>query len=128
MARKNLEGYPTSWGNTHVSIFVHHGPPSYVRRGADGAFATDGDVVLASEAGLKAFDALIVLGGWSTPVTAGHIVQAFIPNGNTPGAGTGAVSATTAILRWSSPDTGNEITAETDLSGSSVRLLAIGPK
>lgn len=53
-----FDGYPTSWGNTRVSLFPHAGPASYtqVTFNAAGAVITPGDTVQAVEAGLKYFD------------------------------------------------------------------------
>ncbi len=124
-----LAEYPASWGNQRVSVFVHRGPFAYGQVILDGTGynPAGGDRVIAEEAGLKAFDALIVLGR-ASPYSLGFTVEALSPTGNSPGAGTSAVSVPSMILRWVNPDNGNEIATNYNLSVATIRLLAIGPK
>ncbi len=122
----HLADYPTSWGSSRVSIFVHHGPAAYAPITGNGV-PGNGDVVMAAEAGLKAFDAVIPLGVSYNPGGSAHTVRVAYPNGNTPGPGTAAVPARTVLLRWMTALEA-EVAENTDLSTQSVRLLAIGPK
>lgn len=124
MARKNIEGYPTSFGNQRVCLFIHTGPASYTAI-TNATPPTGGDTVQAIEAGLKYLDALVC------PMTSDdgqYIVQAVSINGNGAGAGTAAVPATTMKLRWLTAATGAEVSGGTNLSARTIRLLAIGPK
>lgn len=125
MARKNLEGYPTSWGNTRVSVFVHRGPSSYVAAGSDDTYPNLGDRVTAEEAGLKAFDAVIPLG--TSSIGGTYRVEVLWPGGDTPTLGGAAVPDRFVILRWIVTATNDEA-GTIDLSAATVRLLAIGPK
>jgi hypothetical protein len=126
MTRKNLEGFPTSWGSSRVSVFVHTGPASYVAAGSDDTYPNLGDRVTVEEAGLKAFDAVIPVGVSS--ISGAYRVEVLYPGGNTPTTGGAAVPDRFVILRWIVVATNAEVEVETDLSGQSVRLLAIGPK
>jgi hypothetical protein len=125
MPRKNLTEYPTSWGDKKVCIFIHQGPAQYVPLNFDGDFPAGGDPVYATEAGMKAFDAVFVCGLSSGAIRRAEVVY---PNGNTPGLGTGAVSTDHVLLRWTAAANMTELSEENNLSGETVRLLAVGPK
>jgi hypothetical protein len=55
MARKNQTDYPTAWGDKKVSVIVHNGPALYAPI-VQGSPPTGGDVVTATELGLKSID------------------------------------------------------------------------
>jgi hypothetical protein len=124
MARSNLAEYPTPIGDKILSIFVHK-VGIYAAIDFDGDFPIGGDPVHALEAGLKTFDAVVPLGVDSS---YNYRVEVFSTNGNTPGLGTGAVPSRTILLRWVVIATGAEVANGTDLTGYTIRLLAIGPK
>ena len=127
-----LDGYPTPFGSSKISIFPHNGPASYVQVTATAGTVpvTGGDTVSASEAGLKYFDD--VDGG---PTDDGAFMVEAIPTTITNIVGG---PSTTFKLRWISRVTatvggqaqtsGNEVVAGTNLSAEIVRLQAIGPK
>lgn len=120
-----LPEYPVSWGNKSVSVFVHAGPADYVPLNLMGDVPAGGDPVYASEAGLKAFDVVIVCG-----VSSGVIrrVEVVYPNWNASGQGRAAVPVTVVFLRWMALADMTELSAHNNFSGENVRLLAIGPK
>jgi hypothetical protein len=126
-----LNGYPTSIGSERASIMGLAGPTSYTAVTA-GATPSGGQTVGAVAFGLKFLD--FIVGG---ETDSGRFFVEAIPV--TPTQGAPANSAgTTYRLRWVSRVTASvggqaqvaytEAAASTDLSGETVRLLAIGPK
>jgi hypothetical protein len=118
-----LYGYPTSHGSTRAAVFSHAGPASYtplVPQSPPAVPVDDGDVVEAIEAGMTRLD--YVSGG----VTDDGLYQVLaVPVTNSdvrPGA-----ASTTWRLLWIDLATGNQVASAVDLSGSVVRLFALGP-
>lgn len=127
-----LDGYPTSWGSNRASVFPHAGPSSYTQVTIVAATViSGGDLVRASEAGLKYFD--VVLSGVTDDGVFRVVAVPMGPSSSIPGAPT-----TTYTLMWFANKTvafggqnqtiNTEVVAATDLSAAVVRLLAIGPK
>lgn len=119
-----LDGYPDSFGSHRASVFPHKGPTSYhqMQPGSPAAIPVDdGDYVEAVSAGMKYFD--FVVGGITDDglyeVVAvpfsNSLYQAGAPN---PYYG----------LVWYTINTRTQVTDGVDLSGSTVRLFALGPK
>ena len=124
MARKNLDGYPTSFSNVKACVFVHPGPASYATV-VIATPPTGGDTVLAAEAGMKAFD---TIQGGMTSDDGQYMVQVISPNGNSASSSTAAQPTTTMKLRWIIAATGAEVANTTNLSARTIRLFAMGPK
>lgn len=128
MASSNvIDGYPTPWGNKKASVFYHTGPASYVQM-VVAAPPTGGDPLSDVEAGLRFLD--FVDGGISD--NGQFRVEAVSSSGNpsqAQGAGQGGTvgsSPRTWRLRWIVVATGAEVAGAVNLSGRTVRLLAIG--
>lgn len=122
-----LDGYPDSFGAKRAAVIPHQGPVLYaaIVEGVAPALASGGDLVNASEAGMKYID--FACGGLTDsgtyrveciPTTVSGIVASPSQVG-TPKA--------TYRLRWVVVATGAEAGA-IDLSAEIVRLLVIGPK
>jgi hypothetical protein len=125
---KILEGYPQPTGAKKISVFYHTGPALYVPVVA-ATPVTTGDPVTDVEAGLRYIEALF--GGVSD--NGAYRVEA-IPGGGNPSqalgpntGGTVGAAQRTWRLRWYVASTGVEAGA-IDLSGRTVRLVAIGSK
>lgn len=123
-----LDGYPTSWGSSRASVFPHAGPASYTQI-TYGPLA-NGDLVHASEAGLKYLDGL---DGGATD--SGNFSVIAIPTQPSPGPGGACqtyrlkwIAMRTAAIGGQNQTVGTEAVATTDLSAEIVRLTAIGPK
>lgn len=125
-----LDGYPTSWGSSRVSVFPHVGPAAYAQI-TYGPLA-NGDIVQAGpEAGLKFFD---FVDGQMTD--SGNFDVLTCPLGSS--VGPVGQPATTCRLKWIAQRTaliggqnqvaGTEAIAGTVLSAEVVRLLGVGPK
>src|SRR5215510_13375511 len=124
---KVLDGYPTSWGNKRVSVFYHTGPASYVQL-AVAAPPTGGDPVSDVEAGLRFID---FLDGGNSDNGQFRIdcLPAFGNPSQAVGAGQGGTQGAaqrTWLLRWIVVATGAEVAGAVNLSGRTVRLMAIG--
>lgn len=123
MARP-LDGFPDSFGYNRGSVFPHIGPASYVpmQPGSPTAIPIDdGDRVQAVEAGMKYLS--YVSGGLTDD---GLYEVVAVPLSNTlsqPGGPT-----TSYGLVWYVVNTRTQVTEGTDLSGSTIRLFALGPK
>lgn len=123
MARP-LDMYPDSFGAHKGSVFPHAGPTSYIpmQPGSPAAVPIDdGDRVEAIEAGLKYFD--FVVGGITDDGLYEVVAVPLSVSSNQVGAPT-----TTYGLVWYVINTRTQVTEATDLSGSTVRLFALGPK
>lgn len=123
---KVLEGYPQPWGNKKVSVFYHTGPNPYVPVVVATPVIT-GDPVSDTEAGMRFIE--VMVGGMSDN---GQYVIDCIPGGGNPSqpqpqGGTVGAPQRTWRLQWRVAATGAEAGA-IDLSGRTVRLLAIGSK
>ena len=119
-----LDGYPQPEGYSKVSVFPHAGPTSYQQMQPGSPTAVpidDSDQVEAVEAGLKLFD--FVVGGITDD---GLFEVVCVPLSASDGP---AGQATTRYgLVWYTVSTRTQVVQGTDLSGSTVRLLAYGPK
>lgn len=119
-----LDMYPDSFGAHRGSVFPHAGPTSYQQMQPGSPVSIpidDGDRVYATEAGLKYFD--YVVGGLTDD---GLYEVVAVPLSNSlyqPGAPTTAYG-----LVWYTVNTRTQVSYNTDLSGSTVRLFALGPK
>ena len=131
MSNRPFDGFPTSWGNCRVSVFGHPGPASYTQVTATAGTipATGGDVVQAVEAGMKYIDLLIAC---DETDDAAFAVEAFplTPSLNVIGGpsakfGLRWISRVTATVGGQAQTAGNEAVAATNLSGETIRLLAI---
>jgi hypothetical protein len=123
---RQMDGYPTSFGNHRASVFPHRGPASYtqITEGVAPALASGGDTVSAVEAGFKLFE--FVAAGLTDSGT--YRVEA-IPttvSGVVADPNKQAVPATTYRLRWVVVATGAEAGAAADLDAEIVRLFALG--
>lgn len=112
---RNMFGFPTSIGSQWLGIGPHSGPASYTQV-TTGPVA-GGDSVLATELGMKFINA--IQGGFTDD---GLYRVDPIPAGSTDP--NGAMSSVT--LRWTVVATGAQVAGAVDLSGSVVRLQAIG--
>lgn len=122
MARP-LDMYPDSTGAHRESVFPHAGPTSYAQMQPGSPVAVpidDGDRVEAVEAGMKLFD---YVSGGITDNGLYEVVAVPLSITNNPGG-----STATYGLVWYSINTRTQVTDGTDLSGSTVRLFAKGPK
>lgn len=115
MARQLISGdYPVVIGNRKLSIINHTGPSSYTAI-SDATPPTGGDLVNASEFGLKYLEAVVVLGSDNGQYDG----VAFNTNLNTqPG--------TSVALQWNTSHTGAEVSGTTNLSARNLLLLGIG--
>lgn len=119
-----LDLYPDSFGGHRASVFPHAGPASYTQMAADspvGVPVTGGDDVEAVEAGMKYFDYLV--GGISDD---GLYEVVAVPKARSDYQS--GAAQTEYVLVWYTISTRTQVAAETDLSGSIVRLFAVGPK
>ena len=123
---KVLEGYPQPMGTKKISVFYHTGPVLYVPV-VVATPVTTGDPVTDTEAGMRYIEAII--GGLSD--NGQYRVEAIPGGGNPsqaqPNGGTTGAPQRTWRLRWEVAATGVEAAA-VDLSGRTVRLIAIGSK
>lgn len=130
-----MDGFPDSFGSHRASVFPHSGPASYTQVTlAAATVPADGDIVNASEGGLKD---IIALQGGLTDDAIFLVVPVPIGPSSTPG---GAVAPGTSQWRlmWIANKTGafggqaqvfgTEAAATTDLSAFTARLTAIGSK
>lgn len=123
MARP-LDLYPDSFGAHRGSVFSHPGPASYIPMQPGSPTAVpidDGDRVQAIEAGMKFFD--YVVGGLTDDGLYEVVAVPLSKSQTSPGQ-----STTTYGLVWYTVSTRTQVTEGTDLSGSYVRLFALGPK
>ncbi len=119
-----LDSSPDSWGAHKASIFPHAGPTLYTQLTSVSPPAeptTGGDVVYATEAGMKLFD--IVLGSLSD---SGFFFVRSIPVSASDGPA--GQAQPTYKLQWYVESTGAEVPTGFNLSNETVRLLAVGPK
>lgn len=120
-----LSEYPDSFGAHRGSVFSHPGPDSYVQLGSSEGQVTGGDVVEAVEAGLKFFDAVVAVG---LSDSGAYWVTGCAPAAN-PSTNKVAAHARTWLLKWyqssgvASPE---QVSNDVDLSGETVRLVALG--
>ncbi len=116
-----LDGYPTPWGASFVSVITLTGPASYSQFTAP---STGGqDVRSLPEAGPKTVD--FAIGGSSDDGT--HRVEVVhYEAGAVPGGA--SLANATFVLKWYVIATGSEVAGAVDLSGQTVRVLVIGPK
>lgn len=114
-----LADYPDSFGAHRASVFSHAGPASYAALTA--APVAGGDTVQAVEAGVKYFDAVLPV-GFSDSGT--YFVRGVGPAAN-PSTNKQAAHATSWKLMWYVTATGLEVGAATNLSGQTVRLVAL---
>ena len=116
-----LDGYPTPWGASFVSVTRITGPASYTQFTAP---STGGqDIQSRPEAGPKTVD--MALGGPSADST--HYVRVVRVEA---GAALGGATLARAVfvLKWYVMATDAEVAALFDLSGQTVEVLVIGPK
>jgi hypothetical protein len=136
-AKRPIDGYPTSWGSNRVAVFGHAGPASYTQVTALAGtvpISAGGDTVQAVEAGMKYLDFLVAL----DESDDGAFTVEAIPNSVTSLTGAPGTPNKSFHLRWISRVTalvggqnqtaGSEAVAATNLSGETIRLLAVGPK
>jgi hypothetical protein len=122
---KVLDGYPQPWGNKKISVFYHTGPSSYVQM-VTAAQVITGDLVTDTEAGGKYIEHMESSGlcdngqYWVDAVPGGGNPSQAAPNGGTIGA-----PQRSWRLLWTVRATGAEVGAGVDLSGRTVRLMAI---
>lgn len=118
-----LDMYPDAFGAHKATVFGHNGPTSYVPMQPGSPAATpidDGDRVQAIEAGMKLFD--FVVGG----ITDNGLYEVVaVPLSVTTNLG--GPTATYGLV-WYTISTRTQVTEGTDLSGSRVRLFALGAK
>ena|SRR5579872_2439517 len=115
MARALISGdYPQALGSRRISVIDHVGPASYTQVTV-ATPPTGGDIVQASEFGLKYLEAVLVEGS---------------DNGAYDGAAfplSGQLQPSTSVaLEWITAHTGAEVAGATNLSARTMRLLAIG--
>ena len=115
-----LNGYPTSWGSSRVSVMTLTGPASYTQFTAP---STGGqDVGAEAQGGVKFVD--IAFGGSSDDGT--HRVEVVHYEA---GAIRGVTVANAVfVVKWYVIASGAEAAALADLSGQTVRILVVGPK
>jgi len=124
-----LQDYPQPFGNKRVSVWYHTGPASYVQLGV-GTPPTGGDPVTDIEAGLRYFDFIFD----AISDNGQYRIEAVPSAGNpsqTQGAGQGGTQGAqqrTWKLRWEVIATGAEVAGAVNLSGRTVRLMAVGVK
>jgi hypothetical protein len=119
-----LDGYPQPIGYSKASVFPHAGPSSYVQAIHSSPVhvpVTYGDRVQAVEAGMKYFD--YVCGGITDDFLYEVVAIPISRSDVQPGAPT-----TNYGLIWYHVSTRTQVTGGVDLSGSVVRLFALGPK
>lgn len=115
MGNTAVKGYPDPiGGRSRLWIGDHTGPSSYTQWSAP---STGGDVLKAQPLGLSSINFVAATG---ISVSGTYYVEAKLA------AGSGS-SPTSAILVWYLVSTpGTQATGATDLSGESVRLMAVG--
>jgi hypothetical protein len=119
MGNQAVNGYTDVIGKHGLWVGDHTGPAAYA---AYTAPATGGDVIQASNLGLRSIDALIPMG---YSISGNYAVKSKLT------AGKGA-SAQSAILVWyavtwsSGVEVLTEVTGNANLAGETVRLVAIG--
>lgn len=111
MGNTAVSGYTDIFGKHGAWIGDHTGPKSYSTWSAPN---TGGDVVAATNFGLRSIDGLFAMG-----ISESGTYYVMAKLSSTQGA-----SVNTAILVWIVAATGNQATG--DLSGETVRLLVIG--
>jgi len=111
---ENVADFPQGWGNRMVALVDHKGPASYASI-VTGTPPTGGDSLTAAECGLKYISA--VLGALSDD--GQYAVDATMTVG-------AEGEVTKVILGWAVFNTGAQVTAATNLSARTVRLLVIG--
>lgn len=121
---KVLDGYPQAWGNKRISVFYHAGPASYVQMVVATPVIT-GDPVTDVEGGGRYIEFLD--GGVSDD---GQFRVECVPGGGNPSqaapqSGTVGAAQKTWRLRWIVCATNAEVAAAVNLSGRTVRLLAV---
>lgn len=106
--------YPSSIGNKSISVIDHAGPSSYTQV-STGTPPTGGDIVQASEFGLKWLDAVLVEGSDNGQYdgTTFPLAGQFQPS-------------TSVALLWVVAHTGAEANSATNLSARTMRLVGIG--
>lgn len=123
-----LDGWPAPIGYSKASVFPHAGPASYIpmQPGSPAAVPIDdGDRVYATEAGLKFFD---YVAAGITDDGLYEVVAVPLNESDNGGANTPAGGYASYGLVWYVINTRTQVTETTDLSGSIVRLFAVGPK
>jgi hypothetical protein len=127
-----LDGYPSSFGFSMLSVFSHPGPASYTQVTVTPGTvpAVGGDVVQAIEAGLKYFDQVL----FAMSDDAMWRVEPFpliaTARIGSPGKTYGLkwIALKTAAFGGQAQTAGQEAVAATNLSTVTVRLTALGPK
>lgn len=110
-----LDGYPQGFaGDRYGSCIDHIGPASYAVV-VVGTPPTGGDLLLASEFGLK-----IITMAWGSVSDNGQFRADLTPTVGAKG------EPTSWIIRYVVDATGVEVTAATNLSARSFRIFAIG--
>jgi hypothetical protein len=110
-----LLGFPApSGGDRYVSIVDHKGPASYATV-VTGSPPTGGDTLTAAECGLK----------FITAVSGQLSDDGQYTADASAGAGGGAES-TSVVLAWTIYNTGAQVSAATNLSARTVRLIVYG--
>ena len=117
-----LADYPDSFGAHKFATFSHTGPLSYTQF-TDTPVAGGDTVQALPEAGMSFFDAVWAATGLSDSGT--YRVEGCAPAAN-PSTNKQAAHARTWVLRWIVVATGAEVAALFDLSGETVRLVAVG--
>lgn len=130
-------GYPDSFGSHRASVFPHTGPASYTQVTPGTPPVAGGSTVqVGPEAGIKQADYMV--GGVTDdgrffveciPLTSSVTTQASSSLSGIP-APTYAlryIARITAAFGGQNQVAGTEAIATTDLSGTTVRLLAFGP-
>lgn len=115
MARNNF-GFPTSIGSQWLSVGPHSGPASYTQV-TTGPIA-GGDSVAALDLGMKFINSIQ---GGITDDGLYRVEPIPVGSGDPVGAPMSSVR-----LRWTVVATGAQVAAAFDLSGSVIRLQAIG--
>lgn len=115
MARELISGdYPNAIGNRRIAVIDHPGPASYTQVSV-ATPPTGGDSVQAVEFGLKSLDAVLVMGSDNGQYDG----TAFPVSGQLQ-------PSTSVILEWVVAHTGAEVSAATNLSARTMRLVGIG--
>lgn len=110
-----LPGFPISPGGDRLmSIVDHKGPASYASV-VTGSPPTGGDVLTATECGLKYITAI----SGQISDDGQYSVEA------TPGQAGGG-EGTSSVLFWATANTGAQVSAATNLSARTVRLIVYG--
>jgi hypothetical protein len=125
MARKNAIGFPSLFGDHKIAIWSHTGPASYTQV-SNAVPATGGDIITAGELlGQGGLKTAAILTGLLTSDDGQYEVAAVPITGNAA-TSAGVSPSSSYTLRWLVSATGAEVSGATNLSGRTIKLLAIG--